>query len=399
MTRDFTLYQAARFLLTVSIQMQSVVVGYQVCELTKQPLDLGFVGLAQFLPVFLLSPVTGNVADRFDRRRILLVCEAGFALCSSLLLALQLAHNEDVRAIYAVLVLFGILRAFSGPASQALTPHLVPSERLSRALAIASTVWQGATIAGPAIGGVIYAAGGAAAVYASSLISVLMALSFITAMKVRTGAMAKTAVTFETLFAGLKYVRQNPLLLGAISLDLFAVLLGGAVALLPIYARDILHVGSWGMGLMRSAPAAGASLMALMLSVRPVGGRAGLKMLGSVLLFGLATIVFGLSTSFPVSLAALFVLGAADMVSVVVRQTLLQIETPDDMRGRVSAVNLVFVGASNELGEFESGLTAAWLGAVPAVVAGGVGTCLVVLGCAVLFPKLRDVDTLESKSS
>ncbi len=394
--RDFRLYQGARFFLTLGIQMQSVAVGWQVYELTHRAIDLGYVGLAQFLPAIGLSLVTGHVADRFDRRRVLLVCQLGVALTALLLLACAVFHVHDPRAIYAILVLFGTTRAFSGPAASALLTHLVPTEAFPNAVAWSSTVWQAAAIAGPALGGVVYGAShGPGAVFACSAVLSLTAFSLVAALHVRTGRMELRAASLSTLLAGVKYVFQEKVVLGTISLDLFAVLLGGAVALLPIFARDILDVGPWGLGILRSAPAFGAALMALLLAFRPLKHKAGPIMLMAVGVFGVATIVFGMSKSFWLSLAALVVVGASDMISVVIRSTLVQISTPPAMRGRVSAVNLVFVGASNELGEFESGITAAWLGAARAVVLGGIATCGVVAIWAQAFPALRRIDRLD----
>ena len=394
--RDFRLFQGARFFLTIGIQMQSVAVGWQVYELTHRALDLGYVGLAQFLPAVLLSLVTGHVADRFDRRRVLLVCQLGVALTALLLFGCAVLHVHRPAAIYAILVLFGTTRAFSGPAGSALLTHLVPAAAFPNAVAWSSTVWQVAAVAGPTLGGIVYGAShGPGAVYACSAALSLTAFALVMAMHVRTGRMEHGAASLSTLLAGVKYVFRHKVVLGTISLDLFAVLLGGAVALLPVFARDILDVGPWGLGILRSAPAFGAALMALVIAFRPLKSRAGPVMLLAVGIFGAATIVFGVSRSFWLSLAALIVVGASDMVSVVIRSTLVQISTPAAMRGRVSAVNLVFVGASNELGEFESGVTAAWLGAARAVVLGGIATCGVVAIWAQAFPALRRIDRLD----
>ena len=394
--RDFRLLQGARFLSILGIQVQSVAVGWQVYAITGRPLDLGYVGLAQFLPAFGLSLVTGHVADRFDRRTIIAICQATIALCSLALLALARAHTQDPVPIYGVLLAFGVARAFAGPASQALLPSLVPKNELGNAIAWSSSIFEIASISGPALGGLVYAAQGAEAAYGFTALATALATLFTLRIRPRPRSASREAVSLNRVFDGIRYVFREKVLLGAISLDLFAVLLGGAVALLPAYARDVLHVGPSGLGLLRSAPAMGALLMALVLATRPLKHRVGLIMFACVAIFGVATIVFGLSTSFPLSLAALFVLGASDMVSVVIRQTLVQVTTPEAMRGRVSAVNLVFVGASNELGEFESGITAAWLGLVPAVVVGGVGTLVVVALWAYLFPSLRRADRLEA---
>jgi MFS family permease len=397
--REYRLFQADRFLATIATQMQSVVVGWEVYDITRQPLALGYVGLVQFLPAAGLSLLTGHTADRVDRRKILLFCHVGLVACSLLLYARGAAAGPTATSalpIYAILLLFGITRAFLGPASQALMPSLVPTEHFASAVAWGSSIWEVAAIAGPALGGVAYGLlHGARNVYLLCAVLYGAGTLFLDAMRPRTERMDTRAVSLETLLAGIAYVWQKKLILGSISLDLFAVLFGGATALLPVYARDILHVGPTGLGILRSAPAVGAALTALVIAQRPLRRRAGAIMFACVALFGVATIVFGVSRSFWLSLVALAVIGASDMVSVVVRSTLVQLETPAAMRGRVSAVNMVFIGASNELGEMESGLTAAWFGAVPAVVIGGVGACAVVLLWTFLFPDLRRVDRLE----
>jgi MFS family permease len=396
--RDFRFFQGARISGMVASQMQGVAVGWQVYEQTHRPLDLGYVGLAQFLPAVGLVLVTGHVADRFDRKRVLAVCHAALACCSLALFALARAHVTTPWPIYAALVSVGVARAFAAPASQALLARVVPVEAFPRALAWGASIMQVAMVGGPALGGVFYGVvHGAAPVYATCAGMSLLASLNAALIGVRTGrddTGAKRPPALETLFAGIRYVRTNRVLLGAISLDLFAVLLGGAVALLPMYARDILITGPWGLGVLRSAPAVGALAVGIALAYRPVRRRAGAVMLACVALFGAATIVFGASRVFALSVAALLVVGAADMVSVFVRQTLIQLTTPDAMRGRVSAVNMVFIGASNELGEFESGLTAEWVGAVRAVVLGGAGTLLVVAVWSAIFPELRKVDRL-----
>ncbi|HVO29552.1 MAG TPA: MFS transporter [bacterium] len=406
--RDFRFYQSARFLATIGMQMVSVAVGWQVYAITGRALDLGYVGLAQFAPAFVLSLVTGSAADRFDRRRLIITCYLAIACCYALLFAHTHAPVGGVQGIYAVLVLLGIAEAFTGPAASAFMPSLVPVEHFTNAVAWSSTTWQTATIVGPAAGGVVYAVamslrgsrvddGSAAdAVYAASAACLLAATFLLGFVKARSVRRQTEGTALQRLGAGVRYVFGKKIVLGAISLDLFAVLLGGAVALLPIYARDVLHTGPWGLGLLRSAPAIGAAAMAFWIAHHPLRRRSGATMLACVAVFGVTTIVFGLSTSFFLSLAALIVGGAADMVSVVVRQTLVQLSTPDAMRGRVSAVNLVFIGASNELGEFESGVTAQLFGsAVTAVIVGGVGTLVVVALWTLLFPALRDVDRLE----
>jgi MFS family permease len=394
--RDFRLYQAARFLSVVGTQMQSVAVAWQVYAITHRPLDLGFVGLAQFVPAFGLSLAAGHLADRVDRKRIVLACYLAIAVCSLILLGVSRSAQPTVWPIYAVLVLFGVARAFSGPAGQALMPSLVPNAHFANAVAWSSSIWQVATIAGPALGGFLYGAKGATGVYASTAILCVAAAALLAFVHPRPGAMEKKGTSWSTLLAGVHFVLRERLILGSVSLDLFAVLLGGAVALLPVYASDVLHVGPMGLGLLRSAPAVGAAVMAVVMAYRPLRRRAGRTMLISVAIYGVATIVFGLSRSVVLSLVALVVLGAADMVSVVVRSTLVQLNTPHEMRGRVSAVNMMFVVASNELGEVESGLTAAWLGSVPAVVIGGIGSCIVVAYYALRFPELRRIDRLDA---
>jgi MFS family permease len=376
--------------------MQSVAVGWQVYEITRKPFDLGLVGLVQFLPIFVLFLVAGHVADVMDRRKLLTICYAGFAICSALLLASTLLAPSSVHPIYAVLVMVGVVRAFSGPVSRSLLPQLVADEDLANAVAWNGTFFQAATILGPAIGGLVYALfRGPSAVYLGAVITGLVAM--VSTLKIRTREAKpreREEMSLRTVLAGLRYIRDQRLLLGAISLDLFAVLLGGAVALLPVYAREILHTGPWGLGVLRSAPAAGAVGMATFLAYRPLRKRAGATMLWCVGAFGVFTMVFGLSRSMALSLIALLLVGVADMVSVVVRGTLVQLATPDSMRGRVNAVELIFVGASNELGQFESGITAQWLGPVPAVVLGGLGTIVVTLIWAWRFPHLRNVDQL-----
>lgn len=390
---DFRSYLGTRFLSTLALQMVSVAVGWQVYDLTGDPLHLGMVGLVQFVPALLSALPAGHVADRFDRRRVLLVCLLVETLCLSGLLALSLMTAPPLEALLAVLAVMGATRAFIQPASQSLVPHLVPTELFPRAVAWTSSAFQTAVIAGPALGGALYVFG-VTTVYAVAAIMMTLAAVAISRLKVRLVVHAATETGLGGLLAGIRYVWTRKDILGAVSLDLFAVLLGGATALLPIYARDILHVGPVGLGLLRSAPAVGAALMAFWLAHHPLERLAGVRMFQAVGVFGLATVAFGLSSNFWLSLAALTVLGGSDMISVVVRQTLVQARTPDEMRGRVSAVNFVFIGASNELGEFESGVTAALFGTVPAVVIGGLGTLAVAALWAWKFPTLRKVDRL-----
>jgi len=391
----FIRFWAARTLSTVAIMMQTVGIGWQIYDLTHDPLALGLVGLAAFAPAFGLALVTGHVADRFDRRLILLLAYAGEAVAALLLFLLAAIGHAEVWPIYGAIILYGTARAFAMPAGQALLPNLVPAEHFANAVAWNSSAFQVATIGGPALGGLIYALG-AEAVYAVSAALLLASLGLMLLVPARPAAPGRREpVSWSTLVAGIAFIRGKPAILGAISLDLFAVLFGGATALLPIYARDILHVGPVGLGILRSAPAIGAAVTALMLTHHPLTRRVGRTMFLCVAGFAFSTILFGLSTSFYLSLAALVGLGACDMISVFVRQTLVQIATPDAMRGRVSAVNSVFIGASNELGEFESGVTAAWFGTVPAVVIGGLGTLIVCAIWAWRFPELRRIDRLE----
>lgn len=391
--RDFALFLAGRFLSAMAVQVQNVAVGWLVYDLTRSPLALGLVGLATFLPAVGLAPLTGHVADRYDRRRIMVACYVVTTATAAGLFACAMTRTTPTWLIYALVLVFGATRAFANPAGQALLPNLVPREELGTAIGWGATGWQTATIIGPAVGGLLYVLGEAAAFGAAALVFALTTVLF-AAIGHRPSPVTPGRVTRQTLLAGFAFIRSRPAIFGAISLDLFAVLLGGATALLPVFARDILHVGPAGLGLLRSAPAVGALLTAIVLAVRPLRRHAGRRMFQSVALFGLATIGFGLSTDFALSLGFLVVLGAADMVSVVIRQTLVQAETPDEMRGRVSAVNAVFIGASNELGEFESGALAALIGTVPAVVAGGLGTLLVAWLWARWFPGLRERDRL-----
>lgn len=393
-SRDFSFYLTARFLSAVAIQMQNVAVGWLVYDLTRDPFALGLVGLASFLPAVVLALVTGHTADRYDRRRILVVCYLITVATAAGLLAIATSGSRDTWLIYVLLLIFGISRAFANPAGQALVPNLVPPEQLGNAIAWNSTVWQTATIAGPALGGLLYYLGAGVA-FGAATACFLACVVLFGLMRSRIQP-RPSDVTWETLLAGIRFIRSRPVIFGAISLDLFAVLLGGATALLPVYARDILDAGPGGLGLLRSMPAVGALLVALWLAQRPLQSKSGLRMFQGVALFGIATIGFGLSTNIVLSCVFLFVLGAADMISVFVRSTLVQYDTPDAMRGRVAAVNSVFIGASNELGEFESGAVAAAIGTVPAVVVGGIGTLAVCGLWMRWFPALRYRDRLTA---
>lgn len=393
---NFRYYQAARFLAVAASEMQSVAVGWQVYEITKRPLDLGLVGLAQFLPGILLFLLAGHTADRLPRRRIITTCYIGFAICSALLLVFTVHGLRSVEPIYVILVLLGIVRAFNGPAGQAFLPMLVPEEHFPNAVAWAASIFMGATIFGPTIGGLLYAwTGGPNMVYGTAAVALVIAFGFVAMIRIGDVQYRRKNTSVDAVLAGFRYVFENKLVLGAISLDLFAVLLGGAVALLPVFAKEILFVGPWGLGLLRAAPGVGAVFTAIAVAHWPLRKRAGITMLWCVAGFGAFTIVFGLSRNVAVSLLALVLVGATDMISVVVRSTMVQLATPDEMRGRVSAVNMIFVGASNEFGQFESGITAHWFGTVPAVVLGGFGTLVVVALWSAIFPELRRVNELS----
>jgi MFS family permease len=396
---SFTYFFAGRWFVTSALEMQSVAVGWQVYEITKRPLDLGLVGLAQFLPGILLFLISGHAADRLDRKRLIVSCYAGFAVCSGSLLVLALRGARTVIPIYAVMVLLGVVRSFSGPVTRAIMPQLVPEEHFPNAVAWNASAFQSATILGPAAGGLIYAAfRGPAAVYAATLASAMIGFLSMLRVKPQTKPRPREHFNRAAVFAGLRYIWREKLILGSISLDLFAVLLGGAVALLPVYARDILKTGPWGLGLLRAAPGVGAATMAVLIAHRPLRSRAGAAMLWCVAGFGAFTILFGISRNLYLSLFALLLVGASDTVSVIVRGILVQVATPDEMRGRVNAVDMIFIGASNQLGQFESGVTAQWFGTVPAVVLGGIGTLLVTALWAWYFPELRRIDDLKRLS-
>ncbi len=410
-SRDFRLYQTARLMVILGAEAQSVAVAWQVYALTHSALDLGYTGLALFLPGVFVMLAAGHAADRYDRRKIILLCYTLQACCTAALLWLSMSATAlkggRIWPIYAVLVGIGLGRAFSGPAASAMLPSLVPKEHFVNAVTWGATVYQIANMSGPAVGGILFtlpltgvAAGwnGAPVVYGFTLLMLLgfiVLVSMIRAKMVRTD---KKAFNVKTMLAGLEYVWRAKLLLGSISLDLFAVLLGGATALLPIFATDILHAGPRGLGLLRAMPSVGALVISLTMLVKPIKRKAGATMLICVGIFGAATVVFGLSKSIWLSAAALVIVGASDMVSVVVRSSLLQLATPPEMRGRVSAVNWLFIGASNEFGEFESGVTAQWWGAVKAVVIGGIASMVVTTTAAGLFPQLRRADALTAES-
>jgi MFS family permease len=393
----FVLYEVSKFFTVVAMEMQSVAVGWQIYDITHSALDLGYVGLAQFLPGILLFLVSGHAADRFDRRKLLMLCYAGFGVCSALLLAVSLSHYHSVGPIYGVLVLLGVVRSLNGPVSRALLPQLVAEEHFQNAVAWHSSIFQVGTILGPSLGGLIYAIfRGPSSVYAIALACYVLAIACTLRIHFQAKARTREPINLKTVLAGIAYIWKQKVVFGSISLDLFAVLLGGAVALLPVYAREILHTGPWGLGILRSAPGVGAGAMAILLAYRPPRGRVGATMLWCVTAFGIFTIVFGVSRSLIVSLIALVLVGASDMVSVVIRVTLVQTATPDQMRGRVNAVDMIFIGASNELGQFESGLAAHWFGTVPSVILGGIGTLVVTALWAWWFPALRRADSFPA---
>jgi MFS family permease len=405
-SRDFRLYQTARLLVILGAEAQSVAVAWQVYQLTHSALSLGNTGLALFLPGLFFMLPAGHVADRYDKRYVILVCYALQAVCTAALLWISLHHIGSILPIYCVLFLIGMGRCFSGPAASALVPMLVPQESFVNAITWGATIYQIANATGPMVGGLLFTATfaalgrfrGAPVVYVFTLAMLCGFIVMIALIQVRAVAGEKKAFNATTVLAGLKYVVQTRLLLGSISLDLFAVLLGGAVALMPIFAETVLHAGPQGLGLLRAMPSLGALVVSLTLIFRPIKRRAGKLMLICVGIFGAATVVFGLSRSLWVSMIALLLVGASDMVSVVIRSSVLQLATPPEMRGRVSAVNWLFIGASNEFGEFESGVTAHWWGAVPAVVIGGVGSLLVTATAAVICPALRRADQLTTES-
>jgi len=390
---SYRLFLSARVLTTLAFQMQTVAVGWHMYDITRSAFDLGLIGLVQFLPSLLLTLVVGHVADRYDRRLIMRICQT-VQFCVSASLAAGTYYGWLTRdAIFALVFVLGAARSFESPASSALLPQLVPQKWFPRALSLNSAAFQVAAIAGPALGGFVYVAG-QTVVYSINAALFLTASLLLAFIRTDVKPASREPVELKTLFAGIAYIRSNPVVLGAISLDMFAVLLGGATALLPIYAREILHTGPWGLGLLRAAPAVGALVMSLYLVRKPIERKAGGVMFAAVGVFGFATIVFALSKSLPLSLIALLALGASDMISVVIRSALIQLETPDAMRGRVSAVNWLFIGTSNQLGEFESGITAAWFGVVPAALIGGAGTIAIVLLWMRLFPALAKRDKL-----
>jgi len=394
---DFRRYLLVRLLTTLSSEMQSVAVGWQIYSITHRPLDLGLAGLAQFMPAVCLFLLAGHVSDRVPRKRILLTCLSIFAVCSALLFVFAMRNVATVYPIYAVLLLNGTVRAFNMPAAQSFLPLILPRDVFANGVTWNSSAFQVSQIAGPMIGGILYGITGSPIyVYGSAMLAYTAAAFALSQVKLQSEGFPQTNSRSGAVLAGLRYIWHNKLVLGAMSLDLFAVLLGGAVALLPIYAREILRVGATGLGLMRSAPGIGAVLTSVIVAHWPLRRKAGIAMLWCVCAFGVFTVVFGISRSFVVSLGMLLLLGATDTISVIVRSTMIQLSTPNEMRGRVSAVNMVFIGASNEVGQFESGVTAQLFGTVPAVVLGGVGTVVIVSLWAWLFPSLRNLDRLDA---
>jgi MFS family permease len=389
----FVLYWLSRVASTLAYQMMSVAIGWQVYELTNSPLDLGFVGLFQFLPVIAGTLVIGHVADHYDRRKVVRTCQLGNALAAVVLTVASFAGWHSIGLIFSVVFVTGACRAFEGPTLHTLVPGIVPQRMLSRAIAAGATAHQVAIISGPALGGLLYVFG-PGVVYATCLAGFAAASIFVTLIRLDHTPPERKPVTLETVFAGFHYIRTRPILLGAISLDLFAVLLGGVTALLPIYARDILETGPWGLGLLRSAPAIGALTVSVFLARTALKQRVGHIMFASVIVFGFSIVVFGLSSSLLLSVAALAVYGAADAVSVVIRHSLVQTRTPNEMLGRVIAVNSLFTGTSGSLGQFESGAVAALVGAVPSVLIGGVGAILIAIAWMRLFPDLARVESV-----
>ncbi|WP_287028980.1 MFS transporter [Pseudomonas sp. UBA6310] len=392
--RPFLAFWFARVFTSSAFQMITVAIGWHIYELTGNVLDLGLVGLFEFMPRVLFMLHTGHVADRYDRRKVAALCQTLQGLTALALVIGSATDSVTREMIFAIAFLFGTARAFEMPTTQALLPNIIPPALFPAAVAASGSAMQAATIISPALGGLLFAFG-SIWVYGPAVLLYGFAVALMLQLPARQQPMKQEKATLHSLLAGIRFIRSRRDVLGAISLDLFAVLLGGATALLPVFARDILLTGPWGLGLLRSAPAVGALLMSFWLARFPVERHVGRVMFTSVGLFGVATIAFGLSTSFWFSLAVLAVLGAADMISVVIRSTFVQMETPDEMRGRVSAVNGLFIGASNQLGEFESGLTAHWLGTVQAVVLGGVGTLLVTGAWIKLFPTLANRDRLR----
>jgi MFS family permease len=407
--RDFRRYQLARVAVILGAEAQSVAVAWQVYSITHRAIDLGYTGLALFLPGLIFLLPAGHVADRFDRRRVILACYALQLLCTGALVELARNNTQNILAIYTVLFFVGTGRAFSSPASSALIPHLVPEIHFVNAVTWGGAIFQLANITGPALGGLLFTLPlsgfaadsrleGAGIVYVFTLGTLVWFLALVVSLHVRPGRMEHRDLSLKVVLAGFQYVRRARILLGSFSLDLFVVLLGGAVALMPIFAHEILHQGPRGLGMLRAAPAVGAVTMSVVMARFPLHRHAGRWLFICVSIFGVATVIFGLSHTLWLSLASLAIAGAADTISVIIRGSLLQLATPPEMRGRVSAVNSLFIGASNELGEFESGITAQWWGAVRATVIGGLGSLIVAAVWAGVFPQLRKADKLTAES-
>jgi MFS family permease len=394
--RSFVLFWLARLSVTASYQMLIVAVAWQLYGLTGDPFDLGLIGLIQFIPAMLLFLVVGQVTDRYDRRMVLLSCQIIEAIAAATLFVAVLAGATSRELILCVAFILGIARAFEGTAMQIMVPGLVPVVLMPRAVAASATANQVATITGPALGGFLYTAG-PTVVYGVCLALFAAAATLTLLIRMERATPKREPMSLAVLFAGFSFIRRNPVVFGVISLDLFVVLLGGATALLPVFARDVFAAGPWALGLLRAAPGVGALTMALVLTRWPIERHAGKMMFASVAGFGLSTAVFALSNNFIIALASLAVLGASDMVSVVIRMTLVQLGTPDAVRGRVTAVNGLFVGASNQLGEFRAGSMASWIGAVPAVLVGSVGTLIITLLWTRLFPALWRADRMDEE--
>ena len=392
---SFRNYWVSRILASTSFQMLSVAIGWQMYDLTHDAFSLGLVGLAQFIPMVFLTFVVGQVADRFDRRKIVFFCQIIEAFIAGLLLYGNIDGWLGRDQILVAAAILGSCRAFEGPTSSALLPQLVPKKILQQAISLATTAGQTSQILGPMIGGLLFSIG-ASYVYSTATVALLVGAILTFMIRPEHEFVRKSEpVSLRSIFLGLEFIYRHPVILGTISLDLFAVLLGGATALLPIYAQDILHTGPWGLGLMRTAPAVGALIVSLVLAYYPLKNNIGLKLFGALAVFGLATMLFALSTSLIVSLFALFLIGGSDVISVVIRSSLVQLQTPDEMRGRVNAVNSLFIGTSNQLGEFESGTVAGLIGTVPAAFIGGVGTIIVAGLWMYLFPSLRRIRSLS----
>ncbi len=393
--RSFVAFWIARASSSFGFQMLTIAVSWQIYSLTGRAFDLGLIGLVQFFPSVALALVAGHVADQFDRRRVMVIAQFVEGLAILALAGLTLTHHINERVVLGLLFITAVAKAMEGPSQLSMLPALVPAKILPRAMAANSVAGQAAGMVGPAIGGLLYIAG-AQVVYGICGLLYFISVLMVSRLRYEQAPPRRVPATFKTLFAGISFIRHRPDVLGVISLDLFAVLLGGATALLPIFAHDILHTGPWGLGILRGAPAVGALLVGFLLSRRALTRNVGMTMFAAVAGFGVATIIFALSSTLWLSILALFALGGFDMISMVIRGSLVQLDTPDDMRGRVSAVNSIFINTSNQLGEFESGMLAAWLGAVPAAAVGGVGTLVVVALWMKMFPGLRRRQRLQN---